>query len=309
MRKIKLNFCPSERITSLDGSINRTVTNSENIRSVLKELFPRKKGFFFEKNEKSLIISFDQYVPFGPSAKILADYFLKNINDDLEFIKKFYKLDKIYLSGISRDDVGDVKYLSFLKKEKRRDLIINPYEAKKILDIARNGITSDDIIFSIFIKPGQVYTYIIPNKINFSFLFSSIAELSDFSIDEFIDTVNGGSLSNETIIASTPVRHISPSNWRIENFPYSLKPVQMVYCKNKNPDPCCNCLSCAAVCPAGLYPSLLYHHLIKDNLNESTSLGLNLCSLCGGCSVICPSGLALSDSIFKGLLLNSGEIS
>ncbi|MCK5198747.1 MAG: hypothetical protein KAR21_10370 [Spirochaetales bacterium] len=74
-----------------------------------------------------------------------------------------------------------------------------------------------------------------------------------------------------------------------------------------NEEPCCNCLVCASVCPSGLYPSLLYHHLKEENLNESIAMGLKYCSSCEKCSIFCPSGLPLSKIIIEGQKSVIGE--
>ncbi len=59
---------------------------------------------------------------------------------------------------------------------------------------------------------------------------------------------------------------------------------------------CCNCLSCAAICPAGLSPSILFH-FAESGAEDLDSLGADLCFQCGLCSFVCPSNIPLSAGI------------
>ena len=315
MRQIKLNILPSDKILIIGGAGRCEIEKSDSLTTVLAELFPERKGYWTLRSGKLLNISFSPDIPFGPDPEMITPFLFDDFKKDLEYLIKEYNLEQISLSGLVQSRRKDVKGVIYSDKVNRKELSISAYEAKKLIEVTREGSTSDDILLSLFIKPEQVYTFIVPNNINFSFLFSSVPELKDFNIDEFIDTISGSTLSSETVIASSPIRYIGLKGWRIDNSsgvlfpaPYFNRPMKMTHMENKNGEPCCNCLACASVCPADLYPALLYHHLKEENINESTAMGLNYCSSCRKCSIVCPSGIPLSKIIIKGLKSNSGEI-
>ncbi len=63
-------------------------------------------------------------------------------------------------------------------------------------------------------------------------------------------------------------------------------------------NPCIRCGKCREVCPAGLFPDLLYKHVILGyHLSRDVKSTAVLCSQCSLCNSICPSRLSLSQSI------------
>ena len=65
--------------------------------------------------------------------------------------------------------------------------------------------------------------------------------------------------------------------------------------------PCVNCLACADVCPAGLYPARLYHTLRSDDLDAALAGNLRGCIQCGLCGMVCPASLPLHIRLARGL--------
>lgn len=62
---------------------------------------------------------------------------------------------------------------------------------------------------------------------------------------------------------------------------------------------CINCGYCHAVCPADLYPNILYHEVTHDLLEEAMDKNLDRCIDCGLCSYVCPSKLSLAYTLHK----------
>ncbi len=309
MRQIKLDLLVSNEINNIGGTSRLKVEKSNNFQSLLIALFPEREGYWRIANYKNLKISFFPHAPFGADPEILADFLFDDFESDLEFLIEELGLDEVSISGISSTGRKKIDRVFYSNKQMRKELKISAYEVKKVIDVLRSGETTDDILLSVLLNKDQVYTYIIPNKINFSFLFSSIDELKDYHIDEFCDSVCGCSISSETVIAQSIIRYISPKEWRVKKpsralfaYPYFNKNLKMERMVESDQEACCNCLTCAAICTAGLYPSFLYHHLDKENLSDAKSIGLLNCSLCRKCSLVCPSNLHLSKRINEGMI-------
>ncbi len=60
---------------------------------------------------------------------------------------------------------------------------------------------------------------------------------------------------------------------------------------------CINCGYCAEVCPAGLYPHLLYNDVTHDLLEEALEKQIDRCIDCGLCSYVCPSKIPLATTL------------
>ena len=74
---------------------------------------------------------------------------------------------------------------------------------------------------------------------------------------------------------------------------------------------CVSCGFCAQVCPAGIYPQLLYLMIQQGIFTEKLiQHGLFQCLSCNACSYVCPSKLPLASSLEKGMgeLLQQGRI-
>ena len=65
--------------------------------------------------------------------------------------------------------------------------------------------------------------------------------------------------------------------------------------------PCVFCSFCEDVCPAGIIPHLLYHHVENDVIDE-TLLKYKVfnCVECNLCSYVCPSKIPVAQSIKEG---------
>jgi electron transport complex protein RnfC len=73
--------------------------------------------------------------------------------------------------------------------------------------------------------------------------------------------------------------------------------------KPKKETPCIRCGRCLNVCPAGLYPTVMYHQIQTNRIEESLDIGLKDCIECGACSYICPSKIKLVN-YFKSAKMN-----
>lgn len=65
--------------------------------------------------------------------------------------------------------------------------------------------------------------------------------------------------------------------------------------------PCIFCNYCQNVCPAGIIPHLIHHHVKKAIIDEILiTLGISRCINCNLCSYVCPSKINLAESIKEG---------
>ncbi len=314
MRQIKLDLLVSEKIGDIGGKSIKKIDNGSDLKSLLISLFPEREGYWRISDCRFLKISFLPNAPFGPDPEMLSSFLFDDLESDIEYLINRFNLNEVSISGISPKNKRKVDKVVFNNKEYRKELKISAYEVRKLLDVSQKGETTADVLLSVLLDKDRIFTYIIPDKINFSFIFSSIQELLDYQIDEFCDSINGCPISSETVIASSQVRYISPRQWRVKkpssllfSYPYFNKTLKVEKQGNIHEEPCCNCLTCAAVCTAALYPSLLYHHIKNGNIEESKKIGLSRCSLCRKCSLVCPSNLRISKAIGEGLKEVKGE--
>ncbi len=314
MRQIKLNILTSNRINSIDSANILDVNKSDDLTAVLVELFPEKKGYWIKNNSQKLNISFNPDSPFGPDPEMLQSSLFKDFDNDLELLIKEYNLKQISVSGLSLNERKEVTGIISSNKENRNDLFLSAFETKKLVEATRDGRFSDEVLFTVFLSPEEIYTYIVSADMSFTALFSSAPELKNLNMEEFIDILSGYPIEENAVIASSPTRYISIKKWNIDRssnflFPYPEynKPIKMKLKEKNTEEPCSNCLVCASVCPASLYPAILFHHLKEENFSEALSMGLNYCSSCRRCSLVCPSSIPLSKTIIKGLNTSSGD--
>lgn len=71
---------------------------------------------------------------------------------------------------------------------------------------------------------------------------------------------------------------------------------------------CINCGRCVEICPAKLYPSLIFKNI--DNLKVLNKLNIKSCINCGLCSYMCPSKIELSEylKIAKKKVVDRNEV-
>jgi ferredoxin len=306
MRQIKLSTLSSRGIVTIGNWSQRDAKLSDDLGETLSSIFPERKSYWEKHKWKSLNISFRPVVPFGPDPEILSSYLFENLEDDLQLLINKFSLREIIVSGLpSLPEKGN---------ESRKQLHLTALELKKLIEVCRSEKLSDFQILSVFVDPENIFTFAVSSPLDFSFLFSTAPELKNVQIEDFIDTINGVSLNGEDLIGETPVRYISQRNWRFEsnsnilfNYPEFNRKIRMTESSGLAEEPCINCLTCAAVCPAGIYPATIYHHLKEENLTEAIAMGLNYCMFCRRCSVVCPSRIPLSAEIIKTVRINRGD--
>jgi len=303
MRQIKLSTLSSPGIITIGDLSQREAKLSDDLGETLSSIFPERKSYWGKQKWKYLNISFSPAVPFGPDPEKLSSYLFKNLEDDLQSLIKKFSLQDITVSGLP----------SFAEKrnENRKQLHLTALELKKLVEVIRSEKLSDFEFLSVFIDRENIYTFAVPSPVDFSFIFSTAPELKNMQIDDFVDAINGVSLNGEDPIGETPVRYISRRNWRFESssnilfsYPEFNRTIRMTESAGLTEEPCINCLTCTAVCPAGIYPATIYHHLKEDNMTESIAMGLNYCMFCRRCSVVCPSRIPLSAEIIKAVRIN-----
>lgn len=64
--------------------------------------------------------------------------------------------------------------------------------------------------------------------------------------------------------------------------------------------PCINCGYCAQVCPAGIYPSVVYNMINCNMFEESLKMRVLNCVDCGLCSYVCPSKIPVAENLKSG---------
>jgi|GEM_PF-1847480 len=303
MRQLNINRVTSRKIDVVGNISELNVDKNGDLLSTLTTLFPEKKGYWNKKHWKSLRVSFLPNIPFGPDPEVLGSFLFDNLEDDLQMLIKEYGLKSIVPYGIREKN-----------NESRKDLNLTAWEMKKLVEVTRQNKYTAQYPLSVFVDPDSVYSYSISPDLSFTDLFESADHLRKLNIEDFVDTVNGEALNGDSLVSSSSITHISDKSWRFDSssnflftYPNFNRKISMMKNIDKTEDPCINCLACAAVCPADLYPALLYHHLKEENLAEANAMGLQLCMSCRRCSVACPSNIPLSALLIKTISSERGD--
>ena len=288
--------------------------SSNNLAEVLTGIFPARKSYWNKNPWNKLNISFLPDIPFGPDPEVLASALFDSLEDELELLVKHFALKRISVGGLNPRGSSVLSSVKFTGKKSEKELHLTAIEANKLIDVIKRGEYTDSILLSLFISPEKVFSFILPRQMDFKTLFSTAGELNEFKLENFTDSIDRTSLTPEAIIGSTPIRHLSISGWQFEShsdllftYPNFNRTIAMKEIKEKHEEPCINCLVCASVCPAGLYPATLYHHLKEENLAESIAMGLKYCMYCRRCSIVCPSNIPLSTLLIDSAKPESGD--
>lgn len=67
--------------------------------------------------------------------------------------------------------------------------------------------------------------------------------------------------------------------------------------KGQKTTACIHCSRCISACPMRLQPAMLYHAIVKGDIEKAEKLWAKDCIKCGTCSYVCPSRLPLSSTI------------
>ena len=63
--------------------------------------------------------------------------------------------------------------------------------------------------------------------------------------------------------------------------------------------PCVQCNYCDEVCPVGIYPHLIWKHVVADRIDESFRFKPYDCIECGLCDYVCPSKIDIASAVVK----------
>jgi len=178
-----------------------------------------------------------------------------------------------------------------------------------LYSIATTGAYADAALISCFLAPEAVYVSRVPRGIPLADALQCFPAIAS--------RLEAGDqpahlLSGIPLFPDTPVSHLTSlihfpqdgvelsadDSWLFPfpTFNRQLSMREKSRCRTKS-TPCSNCMACQRFCPAGLQPSFLHHHLLADDEDAATELGLDLCIQCGWCSHVCPSALPLAQTI------------
>ena len=314
MRQLKLRVNSSEKIDTIGSPIQKEIQSSENLSTLLNHIFPERSGYWNQKKWNSIRISFLPNIPFGPDPHTLSSFLFDSLYDNIELLINKFALKHVTISGLEKPDKKILPNINYNNRDSRQELSLSALELRKLIDAVKTNQYSENKLLSIFIDTDHIFTYLISSDLSFSDLFSKANELKDYALEDFVDTINGLELSGDSIISQSQINYISLSNWRFKSnsgffmtYPNFNRSISMIEHIEKLEEPCINCLSCASICPSGIYPATLYHLLKDGALAEASAMALNTCMFCRKCSVVCPSNIPLSKTIIENIIPNTGD--
>ncbi|MCK4537345.1 MAG: hypothetical protein KAV42_00970 [Candidatus Krumholzibacteria bacterium] len=289
----------------------------KDIESVLRFLFPRKYPHMCAMDHTRLSVRFRTGDPFGPGPGVLCDSLFPELKDDVLTVRDRFGLKSIEISGLGEEKVFEEEKVVFSPQAGKGDAVqLTALEFRRLAVLCRERKLEDSVLLSVFLTPDNIFSFFLPIGKKISEVFDAREEIKSF-ISEHPGTrayhpVTGKMYDIETDIACpdnslvtfTGTGYVlSPANTGIFGFPWFGKKASMRRLREQDRKeyPCSNCLKCVDVCPSGIDPSLLYHHLRADNVDEALGLGLECCTRCGLCSFVCPSDIDLYGGLTKAL--------
>jgi len=296
-RSVTVPFSVGTDIMACDGSMV----------DCLGKLFPQRKVYFEKQDPGRLIISALPQAPFGVYPDILAGFFFEDLAGALQWSIERFNLSEITVAGLSELSEKKVRRVVYRRTLPKRQsgVQLDLFEFSRLVSAVREEKVSSGLLVSIFRDPGNVHSFFVPDGTSLEKIFESERGLTagelynPFTGRSFgtVDMINGA--REHALVYSDSEYSASPGAGQLFAFPWFGRTIAMRKTRrSENPgQPCSNCLACGDHCPAGLYPSILYHQITKGGLHDTPGLDLFACTRCGMCSFVCPSSLPLFDEI------------
>ena len=243
-----------------------------------------------------LTVSFTADAPVAFSERQLYREFIAPRKKLIENFVKQLSLETIIFKGLPKDIVVDIEGVE------NGSLILGeaPHlsfsEFDRLLNTFENSIIDSTVWVSIFINQTSYDIYKVPCNMKMGELFDSLTTSCEFHTLFSQEAV----LKEETV--GNRDRYLVNADYSLHGydgvlFPFPLFNRSLDFKKTKNEkeiSPCINCRSCATYCPEGLHPSVLYHYLGKELVEEAEKIDLKKCALCNKCTFVCPSHIPLA---------------
>lgn len=279
------------------------------LHKMLGDLFPEKAPSLGALNHSRITVSFTGSSPIVLDNRIALEYFFKDFPETLIKIREFFSLEGIILQGIKdpylKENLKE-PFLSFSKRIDKRYPFFDLYDFYRLSLAVQEGKLEKGSLVYIVQGIDKAFCFHLSQG---TILKDLLAELS---IEKNVAAYNP--YTRETLDpdgnlldSSTPVFFLGddyllkPAGEVLFPFPSFNRQVSVVRNKKSVSEetevkilPCSNCLACHNYCPAGLYPSYLYHLIKGDRGEDASALGLEKCFSCGLCSFVCPSNIPLT---------------
>ncbi|MBU8920524.1 MAG: hypothetical protein KOO63_01570 [Bacteroidales bacterium] len=289
----------------------------KDLGSVLCFLFPRKHPYICAMDHKRLSVRFSTGDPFGPSPGTLCDSLFPELKDDVLTVRDRFGLNSIEISGLGEEKIFKEEKVVFSPQTGKRNAIpLTAPEFRRLAVLCRERKHEESVLFSVFIDPDNIFSFFLPAGKKINEVFDTREEIKSFISENpetrayhpvtgrAYDLENDIACPDNSLVTFTGTGYVlSPENSGISGFPWFGNKATMRRLKERDRKeyPCSNCLKCVDVCPSGIDPSLLWHNLRADNLDEALMLGLISCTRCGLCSFVCPSDIDLHGRLTKAL--------
>ncbi len=327
-RMLTFDYVPAETILSPFGAGPEERVAIRPLAEMLGLLFPRKGGYFRRRGSGVLSISLVPQEPFGPDPRVALRFLFPLFSDFQKAVAETqdaFDLKKVVVIGLNparesdRSPDRQGKRTVYRRRHPRRaggGIQISLLDFYKLHRAAIEGVIDAMQLLSIFTPPARVASFYVPRG---TLLRDAIS--ADPTVRQYLEKHRGAELEHpitgrtfdlesdtvqdgaDALIFSDCGFALGPRRSFLRAFPYFNRPLGMRPTRAipGRRTPCNNCLRCARVCPAGLYPSYLHHNLVGGNSDAAEALHLDACIRCGKCALVCPASLPLHQTLVGAL--------
>ena len=316
--RLKILYFPIEKIESFGvPEVIKVSWDSTNVFSLLQEIIPEKKAYFAECTEKNITLSLLPDAPFMPDPLVQAEFLFGNFKKALEDLLENDLFREIEVLGLPPGRHFEAPGLAFRNTSiygKTETALLNLMEFSRLYESITRRQFEDRRMVSLWEDPSRVWAACVPAGMELKEFIPKLTGLKEEELEKrkIHHPMTGQIFSpSDKVSGRTGNLCISQDHWELQSasafffaFPQFNRQLKWMQTETPNENssnqgPCSNCLSCVKICPADIYPNLLYHYLVADQEDEAEKFKVRACIGCGFCSTVCPSKIPMAAGILN----------
>lgn len=314
MKRFQYQYIAGGKILTPFNLTHEKIRLHNDLLTSLTNLFPDKSIFYLQKNPGIFGVSLLPDAPYGPEPDALINFLFPDFHKALVDVRTFFGLNTIeIISPDKRFTTGTITWSKNFTRRHETGIILSLFEFYKLYTAAITEQKVDSVLISVFIDPNTVFCLQVPEGIPLQdiLLFlqtkygiKQVPERKPFHpiLKRELDPEKETTGNNTSLIMFTHSGYtVAPDGNFLLRFPYFRRKIRIKKGEivKKKSLPCNNCLACSMYCPSGLFPSFLYHTIIRGNKDDTLDMNINGCIQCGKCNFVCPANLPLCETIIQ----------